>query len=94
MSPKGPSRTPRAGPSLRLLEQPGGHRLPLQQLPDPDGVVTNDRWGFERDGSRLGDFSTPERRNMNSIIEKKWELCDSLDPHSWGYSKHSPRAIT
>jgi alpha-L-fucosidase len=54
---------------------------------DPDGVVTNDRWGFEADGSRLGDFTTPERRNLNAIVEKKWELCDSLDPQSWGYSK-------
>ncbi len=57
---------------------------------DPDGVVTNDRWGLEADGSHLGDFTTPERRNMNAIIEKKWELCDSLDPHSWGYSKQLP----
>lgn len=57
---------------------------------DPDGVVTNDRWGLEADGSRLGDFTTPERRNLNSIVERKWELCDSLDPFSWGYSKQLP----
>lgn len=57
---------------------------------DPDGVVTNDRWGLEADGSRLGDFTTPERRNLGAIMERKWELCDSLDPHSWGYSSQLP----
>ncbi|MBI4893726.1 MAG: alpha-L-fucosidase [Acidobacteria bacterium] len=57
---------------------------------DPDGVVTNDRWGLEADGSHLGDFTTPERRNLNSIQSAKWELCDSLDPFSWGYSRILP----
>lgn len=57
---------------------------------DPDGVVTNDRWGLEADGTRLGDFSTPERRNLNAIQTEKWELCDSLDPFSWGYSRILP----
>jgi len=57
---------------------------------DPDGVVTNDRWGREVDGSRLGDFATPERSNLKAIQESKWELCDSLDPFSWGYSRILP----
>jgi alpha-L-fucosidase len=55
--------------------------------PDPAEVVANDRWGVEPDGTYLGDFSTPERSNMSGIIEKKWELCDSLDPTSWGYNR-------
>ncbi len=57
---------------------------------DPAEVLTNDRWGLEADGSRLGDFSTPERRNLNAIQPEKWELCDSLDPFSWGYSRILP----
>jgi alpha-L-fucosidase len=56
--------------------------------PDPSQVVTNDRWGVEPDGSFLGDFSTPERENVRAISEKKWELCDSLDPFSWGYNRN------
>jgi alpha-L-fucosidase len=54
---------------------------------DPDGVVANDRWGNEADGTHLGDFTTPERRNIREINKSKWELCDSLDPFSWGYSR-------
>lgn len=54
---------------------------------DPDEVLVNDRWGVEPDGTYLGDFSTPERRNIRDIQEEKWELCDSLDPSSWGYNR-------
>lgn len=54
---------------------------------DASQVLTNDRWGTEPDGTYLGDFSTPERRNVKGIQEKKWELCDSLDPNSWGYNR-------
>lgn len=54
---------------------------------DSSQVVANDRWGVEPDGSFLGDYSTPERRNITGISERKWELCDSLDPTSWGYNR-------
>ena len=54
---------------------------------DPSQVVANDRWGAEPDDSRLGDYATPERRNIKGISDKKWELCDSLDPTSWGYNR-------
>ncbi len=60
------------------------------QSKDPDGVAANDRWGDEADGTPLGDFSTPERRNINEIRKEKWELCDSLDPFSWGYNRLLP----
>jgi len=52
--------------------------------------VANDRWGVEPDGTFLGDYSTPERRNIRGISEEKWELCDSLDPTSWGYNRLLP----
>ena len=52
----------------------------------PDQVLVNDRWGVEPDGSYLGDFYTPERSNIRDIRKEKWELCDSLDPYSWGYN--------
>lgn len=54
---------------------------------NPEDVVVNDRWGVEPDGTYLGDFYTPERSNIRSIREEKWELCDSLDPQSWGYNR-------
>jgi len=58
--------------------------------PDPSQVVANDRWGVEPDGTFLGDYSTPERRNIRGISGKPWELCDSLDPTSWGYNRLLP----
>lgn len=57
---------------------------------DPAEVVANDRWGLELDGSHLGDFVTPERSNIRDIRSEKWELCDSLDPFSWGYNRNLP----
>lgn len=57
---------------------------------EPNEVVANDRWGLDPDGSHLGDYLTPERRNINEISGKKWELCDSLDHFSWGYNRNIP----
>ena len=57
---------------------------------DPADVVANDRWGLDVDGSHLGDFLTPERSNIRDIEKRKWELCDSLDPFSWGYNRNLP----
>lgn len=60
---------------------------------DPSQVCANDRWGLDVDGKPLGDFRTPERRNMDRIVAEKWELCDSLDPFSWGYRELTPRGM-
>jgi len=57
---------------------------------NPSEVVANDRWGLDVDGKALGDFATPERTNINSISNAKWEECDSLDPTSWGYNRRLP----
>lgn len=46
-------------------------------------------WNVEK-GTLLGDFQTPERRNIPGIFEMTWETCDSLDPTSWGYSRQLP----
>ena len=43
-------------------------------------------WGAQ-DGAFLGDFQTPERRNITKIFNIPWETCDALDPTSWGYNK-------
>lgn len=43
-------------------------------------------WGSQ-DGAFLGDFQTPERRNITKIFNIPWETCDALDPTSWGYNK-------
>ncbi|MCS6953871.1 MAG: alpha-L-fucosidase [Bryobacterales bacterium] len=61
--------------------------------PDPSQVCANDRWGLDVDGKPLGDFRTPERRNYDRIVLEKWELCDSLDPFSWGYRELTPRGM-
>ena len=52
----------------------------------PDQVLANDRWGVDEHGQHHGDYYTPERQVVETIREEKWETCDSLDPHSWGYN--------
>lgn len=52
----------------------------------PDQVVANDRFGVDENGEHHGDYYTPERKVVETIREDKWETCDSLDPHSWGYN--------
>ena len=49
----------------------------------------SDRWQID-DGALLGDFQTPERRNVDDIFDFPWECCDALDPTSWGYNKNLP----
>jgi len=46
-------------------------------------------WHVE-DGALLGDFQTPERRNITRIFNTPWETCDALDPTSWGYNRRTP----
>lgn len=46
-------------------------------------------WHVE-DGALLGDYQTPERRNITRIFDIPWETCDAMDPTSWGYSKQTP----
>ncbi|MBS3776575.1 MAG: alpha-L-fucosidase [Bacteroidales bacterium] len=41
-------------------------------------------------GALLGDFQTPERRNITEIFDHPWETCDALDPTSWGYNRQTP----
>lgn len=47
------------------------------------------RWNAEN-GVFLGDFQTPERRNITGIFDFPWETCDALDPTSWGYNRRTP----
>jgi alpha-L-fucosidase len=46
-------------------------------------------WKAEN-GTLLGDFQTPERRNITRIYDMPWETCDALDPTSWGYNRRTP----
>jgi len=48
-----------------------------------------DRWNTGG-GALLGDFQTPERRNITEIFDQPWETCDALDPTSWGYNRQTP----
>ncbi len=45
-------------------------------------------WKAEN-GALLGDFQTPERRNITRIYNIPWETCDALDPTSWGYNSRT-----
>jgi alpha-L-fucosidase len=45
---------------------------------------------MEMEGALLGDYQTPERRNVAEIFDFPWETCDALDPTSWGYNKNLP----
>lgn len=47
-----------------------------------------DRW--KANGALLGDYQTPERRNITEIFDHPWETCDALDPTSWGYNRQTP----
>ena len=47
------------------------------------------RWNVD-DGAFLGDFQTPERRNITEIFHQPWETCDAIDPTSWGYNRRLP----
>ncbi|KAJ6436415.1 alpha-L-fucosidase [Purpureocillium lavendulum] len=50
-------------------------------------VAFNNRCGL------AGDFDTPDtaRGTTNSeIVARKWESCQTLDPHSWGYNYMTP----
>jgi alpha-L-fucosidase len=47
-------------------------------------------WNMEMEGALLGDYQTPERRNVAEIFDFPWETCDALDPTSWGYNKNLP----
>ncbi|QGY47809.1 hypothetical protein GM418_30385 [Maribellus comscasis] len=61
-----------------------------------DRSVSNSLWAKQAqrwntgNGIFLGDFQTPERRNITGIFDSPWETCDALDPTSWGYNKQTP----
>jgi len=42
-------------------------------------------------GTLLGDYETPERRNVSKIFRTPWETVDSMDPNSWGYDKFTSK---
>lgn len=60
-----------------------------------DRSVSNSLWAKQAqqwntgNGIFLGDFQTPERRNITEIFDSPWETCDALDPTSWGYNKRT-----
>lgn len=67
--------------------------LALQKGVDSDRALSESLWAshFQNrnvgEGALLGDYQTPERRNITGIFDSPWETCDALDPTSWGYNK-------
>jgi alpha-L-fucosidase len=53
------------------------------------GSHAKKRWNIDN-GAFLGDFQSPERRNITEIYNSPWETCDALDPTSWGYNTRLP----
>jgi alpha-L-fucosidase len=54
----------------------------------PDGVINN-RWAIRG----LHDFTTPEYREYDRIVEEKWESCRGLG-YSFGYNQYEDESHT
>uniref|UniRef100_A0A8C3V9B3 Alpha-L-fucosidase n=1 Tax=Catharus ustulatus TaxID=91951 RepID=A0A8C3V9B3_CATUS len=53
--------------------------------PVKDTVVVNDRWGRGCSCHHGGFYNCADKYRPGSLPEHKWEMCSSLDSHSWGY---------
>lgn len=52
----------------------------------PEEVLVNDRWGCEKDGRQIGDFSTPEYTALPTIQDFYWETNRGIG-RSFGYNQ-------
>lgn len=52
-----------------------------------DEVVTNDRWGKGCYCKHGGYFNCDDRYTPGKLPEHKWEKCQTIDTHSWGYRR-------
>ena len=59
----------------------------LDVLPQ-DVVVTNDRWGKGCYCKHGGYFNCADRYSPGQLPNHKWEKCQSIDLHSWGYRRN------
>lgn len=50
-----------------------------------DTVVVNDRWGRGCSCHHGGFYNCADKYRPGTLPQHKWEMCSSLDSHSWGY---------
>ncbi|KAE8282188.1 Tissue alpha-L-fucosidase [Larimichthys crocea] len=55
--------------------------------PVKDTIVTNDRWGDGCYCKHGGYYNCKDRYSPGELPKHKWEKCQSLDKHSWGYRR-------
>ncbi|XP_058475624.1 tissue alpha-L-fucosidase-like [Solea solea] len=55
--------------------------------PIKDEVITNDRWGKSCHCKHGGYYNCADRYSPSTIPDHKWEKCQTIDTHSWGYRR-------
>lgn len=55
--------------------------------PVKDIVVVNDRWGSNIRCKHGGFFNCDDKFSPGTLQFHKWEMCTSIDTHSWGYRR-------
>ncbi|XP_076158316.1 tissue alpha-L-fucosidase-like [Alosa pseudoharengus] len=58
------------------------------ESPVKDVVVTNDRWGAGCACKHGGYFNCADKFTPGTLPTHKWEKCQSVDIHSWGYRRN------
>ncbi|XP_062996400.1 tissue alpha-L-fucosidase isoform X2 [Elgaria multicarinata webbii] len=53
--------------------------------PVKDTVVVNDRWGINCSCHHGGFYNCQDKYKPGILPSHKWEMCSSVDKHSWGY---------
>uniref|UniRef100_A0A8D0AZI6 Tissue alpha-L-fucosidase n=1 Tax=Salvator merianae TaxID=96440 RepID=A0A8D0AZI6_SALMN len=53
--------------------------------PVKDTVVVNDRWGINCSCHHGGYYNCQDKYKPGTLPNHKWEMCSSIDKHSWGY---------
>ncbi|XP_062870636.1 tissue alpha-L-fucosidase-like [Trichomycterus rosablanca] len=56
--------------------------------PVKDVIVVNDRWGDGTYCKHGGYYNCADKFTPSTLPDHKWEKCNSIDTHSWGYRRN------